>query len=35
MNGEIEQINKEIDKMIMRIFGLEYEKLFSQVCQDD
>jgi hypothetical protein len=31
----LEQINRENDKMIMRFYGFQYEKLFPQEHQDD
>lgn len=32
---DIEEIKKENDKIIMKIFGLKYEKFFSQEHQDE
>lgn len=32
---DIEEIKKENDRIIMKIFGLQYEKYFSQEHQDE
>lgn len=32
---DVEEIKKENDKIIMKIFGLQYEKFFPQVNQDE
>ena len=29
-NADIERIKKENDRMIMKAFGLDYEKIFAQ-----
>ena len=34
-NTHIEEIKKENDKIIMKIFGLDYEKYFAQKSQDE
>lgn len=34
-NTHIEEIKKENDKIVMKIFGLDYEKYFAQKRQDE